>query len=412
MDLLKDLKSFLKKAKKPLVVILGPTASGKTALSIKVAKTLDGEIISTDSRQIYKGMEISTDIVPPDKQDGIHHHLLSITTPNKTITLAEYKEMALEAIKNIYKRKKVPILVGGTGLYISAITENYDVPKIKPNTALRKKLNEEAEKKGVSAVYERLLKLDPQAAKKIHPNNLRYVIRAIEINMASGKNKNDKKANPMFDVFMVGISWPREKLYERINQRVDLQMERGLFDEVKELIKKGYKENLPAMTSLGVKEIIPHIKNKKKFPFEQTIETLKRNTRRYAKRQMTWFRKYKDVKWLSPKELGELINEKRVKLEPKPKAMVMKKSAEKAAKKVVAKKVAPKKVAKKTVPKKLAKKVAPKKVAKKPVPKKPAKKVAPKKVAKKTVSKKPAKKVAPKKVAQKKPASKKTTKKR
>lgn len=389
MDLLKNLKSFLKKSKKPLIVILGPTASGKTALSLKVAKAFDGEIISTDSRQIYKGMEISTDVILPEQQDDVRHHLLSIAVPSKTITLAEYKDLALEAIKDIYKRKKVPILVGGTGLYISAITENYDVPKIKPNLRLRTKLQEEAAKKGPEAVYEKLVKLDPQAAKKIHPNNLRYVIRAIEINMASGKNKNDKKANPVFETFMVGVSWPREKLYERIDRRTDLQFGRGLIDEVKALLKKGYKETLPAMTSLGVKEIIPHIKNKKKMSFEETVETLKRNTRRYAKRQMTWFRKYKDIKWMSPKELHELIGEKRVKLDPKPKALVAKKS-EKPVKKVV-KKAPVKKAPAKKVPAKKVMKVTKKAPAKKaPAKKTPVKKTV-EKVIKKVVKKAPKK---------------------
>ncbi|MFA7685721.1 MAG: tRNA (adenosine(37)-N6)-dimethylallyltransferase MiaA [Candidatus Gracilibacteria bacterium] len=415
MDLLKDLKSFLKKAEKPLVVILGPTASGKTALSIEVAKALNGEIISTDSRQIYKEMEISTDMILPEKQEGVPHHLLGITAPSKTVTLAEYKEMALEAIKGIHRRKKVPVLVGGTGLYISAIIENYDVPKIKPNNRLRTKLQEEAKTKGVEAVYERLVKLDPKAAKKIHPNNLRYVIRAIEINMASGENKHDKKTESVYDVFMVGIDWPREKLYERINRRVDLQFERGLIDEVKALLKKGYKEELPAMTSLGVKEIIPHVKNKHKMSFPETVETLKRNIRHYAKRQMTWFRKYKDVHWLTPKELFEMakaeIKEIKGKVEPvavKAEKVVVKeiKKAVKQAKKVI--KAPAKKVAKKVV-KKVAKKVAAKKS-----PKKVAKKIA-KKVAKKIV-KKPAKKTtkkAVKKVAKKmaKKVAKKTAKK-
>lgn len=372
MDLLRSLKSFVKKAKRPLVVILGPTASGKTTLSLKVAKHLDGEVVSTDSRQIYKGMEISTDMILPDKQEGIPHHLLGITTPDKIISLAEYKDMAIDTIKKIHQKKKTPVLVGGTGLYISAIVENYEVPKIKPNWSLRKKLQEEAQKKGVEAVHGRLVKLDPIAAKKIHPNNLRYVIRAIEINMASGKNKQDKKSNPAFDVYMVGINWPREKLYDRINRRVDGQFIKGLVDEVKALLKKGYKEHFPAMTSLGVKEIIPHIKNKKKTPLEVAAEILKRNIRHYAKRQLTWFKKYKNVHWLTPKEFMELI--KIDKTKPKKTATV----------KVVKK---PAKSVKKANPIKKAKKTA-KKITKKPI-KKPAKKLA-KKPAKKT--KKPTKK--------------------
>lgn len=401
MDLFKDLKSFLKKAKKPLIVILGPTASGKTALSLEVARQLNGEIVSTDSRQIYKGMEIGTDMILPDKQNGIPHHLLGITTPNKTITLAEYKEMVLETIKTIYKRKKLPILVGGTGLYISAVTENYVVPQVKPNEKLRQKLQQEAKDKGVEFVYEKLMKLDPIAAKKIHPNNLRYVIRAIEINM-SGQKKVDKKAKPLFDVFMVGISWPREKLYERINQRVKAQFDNGLVEEVKALLKQGHGENLPSMTSLGVKEVIPFIK--KKISLEECMETLRKNIRHYAKRQMTWFKKYKDIKWLTPKELMEIAKIEKFKApeaEAKKELKAVVKEVKKVEKKVVkaVKKLAKPKAKKpvKKIIKKTAKKL-PNKVTKKPIKKVVAKKAV-KKIVKKII-KKPIKKLikkAPKK---------------
>ncbi|MFA6917721.1 MAG: tRNA (adenosine(37)-N6)-dimethylallyltransferase MiaA [Candidatus Gracilibacteria bacterium] len=381
MDLFQNLKTFLKKSHRPLVVILGPTASGKTALSLKAAKELNGEIISADSRQIYKGMEIGTDMILPDKQEGIPHHLLAITTPNKVVSLAEYKEMAIETIKKIHQRKKLPILVGGTGLYISAITENYEVPRIKPNLSLRRKLQEEAKKKGVEFVHQRLTKLDPAAAKKIHPNNLRYVIRAIEINMASGKTKNDKKSQSKFDVYMMGINWPRENLYERINRRVDEQFLKGLVEEVKALLKKGYREDLPAMTSLGVKEIIPHVKNKNRMTMQMAAETLKRNIRHYAKRQLTWFKKYKNVNWLTPKEFMELVKPAK----PVKVVEVKKVTAKKVAKKEVKKPV--KKPAKKVVQKKKAKPV--KKVVKKLV-KKPVKKA--KKPTKKSTKKKSSKK--------------------
>lgn len=289
----KRLRSFLKIARNPLIVILGPTASGKTALSLELAHKFKGEIISTDSRQIYKEMEIGTDAILPDQQEGIVHHLLGIATPDKTITMADYVEMALRKIKLIYRKKHLPILVGGTGLYISAIIESYSVPRIPPDQKLRKKLGKEAKSKGSEFLYKRLVKLDPKAAKKIHPNNLRYIIRALEINLSGGQNKLDKKRKSPFDVFLIGISWPREKLYERVNLRVDLQLKRGLIDEVKKLLKKGYKKNSPAMSSLGVKEIIPYIKGK--MPLEECVEILKRHTRNYAKRQMTWFRRYANV---------------------------------------------------------------------------------------------------------------------
>lgn len=308
MDIKKDILNHIKSSKRQLIVILGPTASGKTALSLKIAHEINGEIISTDSRQIYEGMEIGTDAIPKEKREGIPHHLIGIVAPDKAFTLAEYKKKALGIIEKIYKKKKIPILVGGTGLYISAIIEGYDVPKAPPNENLRKTLSEEAKKFGNEYIYEKLKKIDPIAAKSIHPNNTRYVIRAIEINAGTGKNKKDiKKRGKKFDALLIGIFHQREKLYKRVEKRVDLQIENGLIEEVKALLEKGYDETLPAMTSLGVKEIIPYIKGKSTLP--ECIEILKRNTRRYAKRQMTWFKRYDNVAWLTPEELKKFINE-------------------------------------------------------------------------------------------------------
>lgn len=299
------LRKFLKKAQKPLVVVLGPTASGKTALSLKIAHLAKGEIISTDSRQIYTEMDISTDALPMKDRENIPHHLINITPPDKPLTLAEYNQLALEEINKIYERKRIPILVGGTGLYISAIIEGYNVPKIPPDPKLRAKLEKEAEKKGHEAVHKKLQKLDPKAAAKIHPNNLRYVIRAIEINLATKKNKPQNKKDPAFDLFMIGVNWPRNELYKRIEQRVELQVKRGLLDEVKALLAKKYDKNLPALSSLGIKEIIPYFKDK--TPLEGCLHELKLNTRHYAKRQMTWFKRYANVHWLTPKEFEKFV---------------------------------------------------------------------------------------------------------
>jgi tRNA dimethylallyltransferase len=298
-----DFTSFIKSAKKPLIVVLGPTASGKTELSLKIAKKVKGEIISTDSRQIYKEMDISTDTLPKGKREKIPHHMIGIVAPDKTLTLAEYKDLALKEIEKIYKKGHIPILVGGTGLYISAIAEGYNVPHVPPNPKLRKKLEKEAEKYGAEYLHEKLKKLDARAAKKIHPNNIRYVIRAIEINLESKKNKVDKKRGPQFDIYMVGILRPRPELYKRVNERVDSQIKRGLIPEVKNLLKK-YNPNLPSMSSLGVKEIIPYLRGK--TTLDEATELLKKNTRNYAKRQMTWFRRYDKVKWLSPNEIKKL----------------------------------------------------------------------------------------------------------
>lgn len=246
-------------------------------------------------------MEIATDVLPKKDRQNIPHHLIAITTPDKPITLAQYKDLALAKIQAIRARKHIPMLVGGTGLYISAIVENYDMPRIAPNEKLRKKLEQQAKKYGPKYLYKKLQKLDPKAAKKIHPNNIRYVIRALEINLTTGHKRSPKKQKSPFDVFMVGINWPRAKLYERINQRVDLQLKKGLVKEVNKLLKKGYKENLPAMSSLGIKEIIPYCRGK--MSLADCTEILKMNTRRYAKRQMTWFRRYANVHWLKPEDL-------------------------------------------------------------------------------------------------------------
>lgn len=301
-NLKKQLKSFLKTAKNPLVVVLGPTASGKTALSLEIAHLINGEIISTDSRQIYKGMDIGTDAISVEEQDGIPHHMLGIVNPDREFSLAEYRDEALKILDGIKQRKHVPMLVGGTGLYISSIMEGYDVPRIAPDKALREKLYAQAEKHGAEYLHKRLAKLDKVAAEKIHPNNVRYVVRAIEINLASGKNKIDKKKRKSpFDVFMIGIEWPREELYARIELRVERQLKRGLVDEVKRLYKKYKGKDLPAMSSLGVKEIIPFIEGKDTL--ENCVEILKKNTRNYSKRQMTWFRRYKKIIWLKSKDL-------------------------------------------------------------------------------------------------------------
>ncbi|MBU1151207.1 tRNA (adenosine(37)-N6)-dimethylallyltransferase MiaA [Patescibacteria group bacterium] len=304
MDLLKDLTSFVETAKKPLVVILGPTAAGKTAISLKIAKHINGEIISTDSRQIYKYMDIATDVISPQEQDNIPHHLLTFAEPDQLIDMATYKNLALKKIEEIYSRKHIPMLVGGTGLYISAIIEGYNLPSVPPNPKLRLELEQQAKNEGKESVHDILKKLDPKSAEKIHPNNLRYTIRAIEI-AKSGQKPNQKQKSP-FDLFTIGLTLPREELYEKINNRVDQQKNSGLLEEVQNLTNKGYDENLPSMTSLGVKEIIPYLRGE--MPLENCLETLKQNTRHYAKRQLTWLKRYDNVNWLSKEDVQEILN--------------------------------------------------------------------------------------------------------
>lgn len=296
MHLLQDIQQFIKNNPRPLIVLLGATASGKTAASLKIAKAINGEIISTDSRQIYREMTISTDALPPEEQEGIPHHMLEIRDPDQTLTLAEYKDMALKIIDEIYQRGHIPMLVGGTGLYTSAITEGYQVPRIPPNPRLRAQL----EKEDNETLHQKLTAVDPRTAAHIHQNNRRYVIRALEIN-AAGKPKVDQKQESPFQAMMIGIERPREEIYQRIEARVDEQIKGGLIEEVKKLLEKGYDPELPSMSSLGVKEIIPYIKGEQTL--EEVAATLKQNTRNYAKRQMTWSRRYNNVLWLTPEQI-------------------------------------------------------------------------------------------------------------
>lgn len=283
--------------KKPLIVILGPTASGKTALSLELAQQFNGEIISADSRQVYRHMDIGTDKISQESRRGILHHLLDIVNPDERFTVADFKARAEAVIDDILARGKLPILVGGTGLYIRAITENFEIPPENPQ--LRAQLMEELKKIGLDALYEKLQKLDPAAAEKIHPKNIRYIVRALEIFMATGKPKNDIKKTPEYRCLQIGLSWPREALFERIHRRIDEQIERGLIDETKKLLALGYSKNLPSINTLGYKEMMAHLEGA--LSLDDARELIKKNTRNFAKRQMAWFKRDKGVTWIFSK---------------------------------------------------------------------------------------------------------------
>lgn len=286
----------VKSKKKPLIVILGPTASGKTALSIKLAEYFHGEVISADSRQVYRGMNIGTDKITDDEMRNIAHHLLDVVEPNENFTLANYMDLAKKAIFEIHFRGNLPMLVGGTGLYMDAVTNSYELPRIEPNPELRKKYGEMAAKKGNLAVHKFLSEIDPISAAKIHANNLRYVIRAIEIFAAQNSPKEDKRGREnSYRVLKIGISWPRDKLYERINGRIDTQVARGILSELDSLLKICPRE-ANSMTSLGYKEYFAYLDGK--ADLASCVEKLKQNTRNYAKRQITWFRRDPEIIWL------------------------------------------------------------------------------------------------------------------
>lgn len=305
MNIDQTISGFVKESRqtgqKPLLVILGGTASGKTALSVEIAKKFDGEVISTDSRQVYKYMDIATAKIKPQETEGIPHYMIDIVEPDKEFTLADFVNKAKVHIEDILQRGKLPILAGGTGLYTRAICDNFQIPRIPPNYDLRNKLQKELKEKGEDYLYEKLKKVDPRAAEKIHPHNHRYVIRALEI-AETGQKKSDQKGQNQYNVLKFGIEWDREKLYERIDKRAADQIEDGLINETKMLLQKGYDLSLPSMSSLGYPEMIKYIKGE--MSLAEALELLRKNTRNYAKRQLTWFRREPEVIWISGEELA------------------------------------------------------------------------------------------------------------
>jgi tRNA dimethylallyltransferase len=288
-----------------LIVIVGPTASGKTDLSIKLAKKYNGEVVSADSRQIYRGMDIGT--AKPLDLKGVPHYLLNIRNPNQNYTVSEYKKDAIKVIRNIQKNGKLPIMVGGTGLYIKAVVENLDIPKIKADPLLRQKVEKEAEKYGLDYVFQKLVELDPEAAYIIDSKNPRRVIRALEITLLTQKpfSQQRKSGNPLFDVLEIGISAQKDELKKRIDSRVDEMLKQGLVKEAENLINK-YGAKQQAFDAIGYREIIDYLTNNKTL--EKARDEIKINTWHYAKRQMTWFNSDKKVNWIKDcKEAEKLV---------------------------------------------------------------------------------------------------------
>jgi len=291
---------------KKLIVILGPTASGKTSLSLKLAKKLNGEIVSADSRQTYKELDIGT-AKPTRKQlKQIKHYLIDIKNPNQRYTVAQYKKEAIKAINKIIKSGKVPFLVGGTGLYIKSLTDNLEIPEVKPDWKLRNKLESEIKNKGLKSVYNKLIELDPEAAYIIDKNNPRRVIRALEIAIKTKKpfSQQRKKGQPLFDFLEIGLNPGDKKLIKIINERTNEMIKTGLIREVKKLIKK-YNKKLHTFDAIGYREIIDHLD--KKTSLKEALEKIKKNTWHFAKRQMTWFKKDNQIHWVKNKIEAEKL---------------------------------------------------------------------------------------------------------
>ena len=286
--------------KPKVIVICGPTASGKTALSVELAKQIQSEIVSADSMQIYKDMNIGTAKPTEQEMQGIRHYLIDYVSPEKRYSVAEFKKDAKKAIKEIIAKGKVPIVVGGTGLYVDSLIYEIEYPEIKFDEQYRNKLEKRVENEGVDKLYNEAVKIDKEAMEKISPNDKKRILRVLEIYHATGKTKTEqekesRKKEVEFDYYVYAIDWKREELYDRINKRVDIMIEQGLIEEVKGILKK-YKKFPTAMQGLGYKEVVEYLENK--ITKEDMIEKIKQETRRYAKRQLTWFRKNKQTIWL------------------------------------------------------------------------------------------------------------------
>ena len=287
--------------KKPTVIVIcGPTASGKTALSIELAKRINGEIVSADSMQIYKDMNIGSAKVTEDEMQGIKHYLIDCVYPNERYSVANYKLDAKAAIEEIIQKDKTPIVVGGTGLYIDSLIYEIEYKDIQINEEYRRELEEIREKQGLEVLYKKALEIDPKAMEKISPNDFKRITRILEIYEATGKTKTEQEAESRlneipYDYKVFAINYEREKLYERINKRVDIMLEKGLIDEVKALLEK-YSEFPTAMQGLGYKEVKQYLDGE--LTKEEMIEKIKQESRRYAKRQFTWFRKNKQTIWI------------------------------------------------------------------------------------------------------------------
>ncbi len=286
--------------KPQIIIICGPTGIGKTTLSIKLARCFDGEIISADSMQIYKYMDIGTAKPTHDERAMVPHHLVDIIDPDQPFDAANFSALAHETIRTLHTSRKLPIVAGGTGLYIKALV--HGLFRIRPaDPDILQELQKQGRRQGSNALYRELLKCDPQAAKKIHPNDTFRIIRALEVFKSTQKPISDyhnhhQFAQTPYNVLKIGLHIPRDELYQRINTRVDLMIAEGLLDEVKKLLGTGYSPSLKSMQSIGYRHMLNYLLQG--MEWDEALRTMKRDTRRYAKRQLTWFRKDTAIKWI------------------------------------------------------------------------------------------------------------------
>lgn len=288
-------------------MLVGPTAVGKTNLSIELAQALSCEIISGDSMQVYRKMDIGTAKISQDEMKGIPHHLIDVLNPDEEFSVALFQSWCQQLIPDIHRRGNLPMIVGGTGLYIESVCYKYEFIEANADEEFRNAQQRYADEHGALALHERLQGVDPESAERLHPNDVRRVIRALEVFHLTGETLSAKlstqtKESP-YDLCFIGLTMDRQMLYNRIEQRVDVMMEQGLVKEVSSLLEQGYDRHLVSMQGLGYKEIVEHLVDG--VPLELAVEKLKRDTRRYAKRQLSWFRHMKDISWI---DMGDREN--------------------------------------------------------------------------------------------------------
>ena len=287
--------------KKPLIVLTGPTAVGKTKLSIALAKAVNGEIISADSMQVYRYMDVGSAKITPDEMDGVPHHLVDVLDPTEDFNIVLFQQLAKKSMEEIYSKGRIPILVGGTGFYIQAITRDIDFTQSEQDDSYRKELEALVAEKGSSFLHDMLASVDPKSAEDIHENNVKRVIRALEFYKQNGTrisehNEEQKEHVSPYNLAYFVLNAPRPLLYERIDARVDEMLKNGLVEEVKNLQRMGCHREMVSMQGLGYKEILSWLGGE--YPYEEAIRILKRDTRHFAKRQLTWFRREGEVTWV------------------------------------------------------------------------------------------------------------------
>lgn len=291
------------KSREKLVVIVGPTAVGKTALSLELAGRYQGEIISGDSMQVYRGMDIGTAKATPEERAMIPHHMIDIIDPDEEFSVAHFQAKVTHLITQINQRRHLPLIVGGTGLYIQSVTHSFQFSQATQDQELRERLQRQADTEGAEALHRRLAAIDPITADRLHPNDVKRVIRALEIYEITGQTMADfqhrAEVSP-YDLVMIGLTMDREKLYERINMRVDLMVEAGLVEEVRQLLDRGLDPALTSMQGLGYKELVPYLFGE--ITLEKAINDIKQRTRHFAKRQLSWFRRMPEIEWFDMTE--------------------------------------------------------------------------------------------------------------